>query len=193
MTDTILWIVPILATVAAYVWFFRRAAQIKGAGGVESYSRMQLSRLFQLAEPERVAAAWSAMTAPEKSKRQKVTEVVSGAFAVVGGVGIEYVGRPLGVACTTANRVVLLDKEDGVVFAYGPSQRPRFIETGKKHRRLKHKRFGWEKAAIVRLENPGEDPIDIDIPADAVPVLVRWSHGEDVSRLAGPIPLPETF
>ena len=112
---------------------------------------------------------------------------------MLGGVGIEYVGRPLGVACTTANRVVLLDKEDGIVFAYGPSHRPRFIEIGKKHMRLKHKRFGWERAAIVRLENPGEDPIDIDISADAVPVLIRWSHGEDVSRLTGPIPLPETF
>jgi hypothetical protein len=54
-------------------------------------------------------------------------------------------------------------------------------------------RWGWEKGAIVRIDSPGEEPLEIDIPASAVAVLVEWSRGEDVSRLTGPFPLPETL
>jgi hypothetical protein len=104
------------------------------------------------------------------------------------------VGRPLGVASTTKNRVLILDREDRVVRAYGPNHRPRFVATGKKGtKRPSQTRIGWDEGTIVRLEIPGEHPIEIDILAAAVPVLVGWSGGEDVSRLTGPIPLPESI
>jgi hypothetical protein len=45
----------------------------------------------------------------------------------------------------------------------------------------------------VSLEILGEEPLEIDTLAEAIPVLVGWSRGEDVSRLAGPIPPYETI
>ncbi|HZF40681.1 MAG TPA: hypothetical protein VE715_17800, partial [Blastocatellia bacterium] len=83
---------------------------------------------------------------------------------------------------------------DGVVRSYGPSRRPRFVETGKKGtKRPSQTRFGWDDGSIVSLEIPEVDPLEIDILAAAAPVLVGWSGGEDVSRLTGPIPPPETI
>ena len=88
----------------------------------------------------------------------------------------------------------LRDKESREVWAYGPNPRPRFVDTGKKGtKRIKQMRWGWESGAVLRIESPGEEPLEIDIPVSAVPVLVGWSRGEDVSRLAGPFPLPETL
>jgi hypothetical protein len=70
----------------------------------------------------------------------------------------------------------------------------RFVDTGKKGtKRIKQMRWGWENGAILRIESPGEEPLEIDIPASAVPVLVGWSRSEDVSRLTGLFPLPETL
>ncbi|HEU0175970.1 MAG TPA: hypothetical protein VFV58_17030 [Blastocatellia bacterium] len=184
----------VFGLVIGYGYFFYRRAQAQKAGGEEAYARAKLKKFFQLPEDENVVAAWVGVTIPKLSKGQKVAEVASGIFAAIGGVGVQYVGRPLGIACTTGNRVLILDKEDKFVRAFGPTPRPRFVDTGEKgSKRPSHTRFGWDAGAILRLEIPGEESLEIDTRAAAVPVLVGWSRGEDVSRLNGPIPPYETI
>jgi hypothetical protein len=174
-----------------YGYFFYRRSQAQKAGGDEALSRARLKKLFQLPEGEGVAAAWDAITVPKLSKGQKTVEAISAVTAAVGVGGIKYVGRPFWVACTTQNRALLFDKEDEVVQAYDPRRRPRFVDTGKEGtKRTNPKRYGWDAGAIVSLEMPGAEPLEIDIHAAAVPVLVGWSRGEDASRLAGPVPPP---
>jgi hypothetical protein len=142
----------------------------------------------------RVTAAWEAVTIPKKSKGQKTMEAAGLAFAAVGGVGIEFVGRKLAVACTTVNQVLLRDRASGDIWTFGPNPRPCLVDTGQKGtRRIRQMRWGWEKGAILRIESPGEEPLEIDIPASAVPILICWSHGKDVSHLTGPFPFPETL
>jgi hypothetical protein len=188
------YLIPAFGIAVAYGWWIYRAVQVKRAGGLAAHSRAHLDRLFQMPSGMRVTAAWEAVTIPKKSKTQKTVEVASMVFAAVGGAGVEFVGRPLAVACTTANQVLLRDKESGDIWAYGPNPRPRFVDTGQKGtKRIKQMRWGWDSGAILRIESPGEEPLEIDIPAPAVPVLTGWSRGEDVSRLAGPFPLPETL
>jgi hypothetical protein len=187
------YLIPAFGIAVGYGWWIYRSVQVKRAGGLEAHSRANLDRLFQMPPGMRVTAAWEAVTIPKKSKTQKTVEVASMVFAAVGGAGVEFVGRPLAVACTTANQVLLRDKESGDIWAYGPNPRPRFVDTGQKGtKRIKQMRWGWDSGAILRIESQGEEPLEIDIPATAVPVLVGWSRGEDVSRLAGPFPLPET-
>ena len=186
--------IPAFGVALAYGWFIYRGVQVRRAGGLVAHSRAHLDRLFQMPPGMRVTAAWDAVTIPNKSTGQKTVEAASIAFAAVGGVGVEFVGRQLAVACTTANQVLLRDRESRDVRAYGANARPRFVDTGKKGtKRIKQMRWGWENGAILRIENPGEEPLEVDIPARAVPVLVGWSRGEDVSRLTGPFPLPETL
>ena len=172
-----------------YGYYFYRRSQTQKAGGDKAYARIRLNKLFQLPEGECVAAAWDAITASKLSKTQKTVEAISAVTAAVGVGGIVYVGRPLWVACTTRNRVLIFDKEAEVVQAYDPRRRPRFVDTGKEGtKRTNPNRYGWDAGAIVSLEIPGEKLLEIDIHAGAVPVLVGWSRGEDVSRLAGPVP-----
>ena len=186
--------IPILGVVLAYGWFIYRSVQVKRAGGLVAHSRARLDRLFQMPPDMRVTAVWQAVTVPKKSTRQKTIEAASIAFAAVGGVGVEYVGRELTVACTTANQVLLRDKESEDVFAYGPSPRPQFVDTGRKGaKRIKQMKWGWESGVILRIEGADEEPIEIDVPESAVPILVGWSRGADVSRLSGPFPLPESL
>jgi hypothetical protein len=188
------YIIPVLGLALGYAYFFYRRGQIKNAGGAEAYAHARLNELFQLTEGERVTAAWAAVTIPKKSTGEKALEVAGVAAAMVAGVGVRIVGRSLGVACTTGNRVLLLDKKDGVVRAYGPISRPRFVATGKKGtKRPSQTRFGWDEGAIVSLEIPGLEAFEIDIMAAAVPVLANWSRGEDVSSLTGPIPVPDSI
>jgi hypothetical protein len=184
----------VFGLVVGYGYWFYRRSQVKKAGGEDAYSRERLNEIFQLPVGERVTAAWVGVTVPKLNKGQKAVEAVSLVTAAVGIGGIHYVGRPLGIACTTENRVLLLDKKDKVVRALGQSHRPRFVDTGEKgSKRPSHTRFGWVAGAIVSLEIPGEEPLKIDTLAEAVPVLIGWSRGEDVSRLAGPIPPYETI
>ena len=179
----------VFGLVIGYGYYFYRRSQAQKAGGDEALSRARLKKLFQLPEVESVAAAWDAITVPKLSKGQKTVEAISAVTAAVGYGGIKYVGRPLWVACTTQNRVLIFDIEDEVAQAYDPRRRPRFVETGKEGtKRTNPNRFGWDAGAIVSLEIPGEEPLEIDIHAAAVQVLVGWSRGEDVSRLAGPVP-----
>jgi hypothetical protein len=179
----------VFALVVGYGYYFYRRSQTQKAGGDEALSRARLKKLFQLPEGESVAAAWDAITVPKLSKGQKTVEVISAVTAAVGVGGIRYVGRPLWVACTTQNRVIIFDKEDEVVQAYDPRRRPRFVETGKEGtKRTNPNRFGWDAGAIVSLDIPVEEPLEIDIHAAAVQVLVGWSRGQDVSRLVGPVP-----
>ncbi len=179
----------VFGLVIGYGYYFYRRSQAQKAGGDEALSRARLKKLFQLPEVESVAAAWDAITVPKLSKGQKTVEAISAVTAAVGYGGIKYVGRPLWVACTTQNRVLIFDIEDEVVQAYDPRRRPRFVETGKEGtKRTNPNRFGWDAGAIVSLEIPGEEPLEIDIHAAAVQVLVGWSRGVDVSRLAGPVP-----
>jgi hypothetical protein len=179
----------VFGLVIGYGYYFYRRSQTQKAGGDEAYARARLKKLFQLPNGESVAAAWDAITAPKLSKGQKTVEAISAVTAAVGVGGIKYVGRPLWVACTTQNRVILFDQKDEVVQAYDPRRRPRFVETGKEGtKRTNPNRFGWDAGAIVSLEIPGEEPLEIDIHAAAVQVLVGWSQGQDVSRLAGPVP-----
>jgi hypothetical protein len=179
----------VFGLVIGYGYYFYHRSQTQKAGGDEALSRARLKKLFQLPEGESVAAAWDAITVPKLSKGQKTVEVISAVTAAVGVGGIRYVGRPLWVACTTQNRVLIFDKEAEDVQAYDPTRRPRFVETGKEGtKRTNPNRFGWDAGAIVSLEIPGEEPLEIDIHAAAVQVLVGWSQGQDVSRLTGPVP-----
>lgn len=172
-----------------YGYYFYRRSLTQKAGGDEALSRARLKKLFQLPEGEGVAAAWDAITVPKLSKGQKTVEAISAVTAAVGVGGIAYVGRPLWIACTTQNRVLVFDKEAEVVRAYDPRRRPHFVDTGKEGtKRTNPKRYGWDAGAILSLVIRGEEPLEIDIHAAAVRVLVGWSHGEDVSRLAGPVP-----
>src|SRR5262245_14777781 len=183
-----------LGFVIAYGFYFYQRSQAKKAGGAEAYARNRLNRLFQLIGPESVTAVWGAITIPKTSKGEKAIEAASAVFAAVGGVGVKYVGKPLVIACTTENRVLILDKEDEFVQAYGPNRRPIFVETGKKGtKRTSMTQWGWVDGAIVNFEVPGQEPIEIDILATAVPVLANWSRGGDVSRLTGPIQDPDTL
>jgi hypothetical protein len=184
-----LYIIPVLGLVLGYAYFFYRRSQAQKDGGDEAHARARLNKLFQLPAGESVTAAWDAITVPKLSKGQKTAEAVSAVTAAVGLVGIQYVGRPLWVACTTQNRVLIFDKEDKVGQAYDPRRRPRFVDTGKEGtKRTSPTQWGWVDGAIVSLEIPGEEPLEIDIRADAVHVLVGWSRGEDASRLTGPLP-----
>jgi hypothetical protein len=183
------YIIIVFGFALAYGIYFYRRTQAQKAGGDAAYSRARLNKLFQLPEGESVAAAWDAVTVPKLSKGQKAAEAVSAVTAAVGLVGVKYVGRPLWVACTTQNRVLLFDQEDKVVQVYDPRRRPRFIDTGKEGtKRTSPTQWGWVAGAIVSLEIPGVEPLEIDIRAEAVPVLVGWSRGDDVSRLTGPVP-----
>jgi hypothetical protein len=184
----------VFGLVVGYGYWFYRRSQVNKVGGEEAYSRKRLNEIFQLPAGERVTAAWVGVTVPKLSKGQKAVEAVSIVTAAVGIGGLQYVGRPVGIACTTENRVFILDKEDKVVRALGPSHRPSFVDTGEKgSKRPSHTRFGWVAGAIVSLEIPGEEPLEIDTLAEAVPVLVGWSRGQNVSQLAGPIPPYETI
>jgi hypothetical protein len=183
------YIIIVFGFALAYGIYFYRRTQAQKAGGDAAYSRARLNKLFQLPESESVAAAWDAVTVPKLSKGQKAAEAVSAVTAAVGLVGVRYVGRPLWVACTTQNRVLIFDQEDKVVQVYDPRRRPRFIDTGKEGtKRTSPTQWGWIAGAIVSLEIPGVEPLEIDIRAEAVPVLVGWSRGDDVSRLTGPVP-----
>jgi hypothetical protein len=196
MSDYLSWgyAIPVFGVVLAYGWFIYRGIQVKRAGGLTAHSRAHLDRLFEVPAGTHVTAAWPAVTIPKKSGGQKTIEAASIAFAAVGGVGVEFTGRELAVACTSANQVLLRDKESGDIWGYGPKPRPRFVDTGKKGtKRIKQMQWGWENGAVLRIESPEEEDLEIDIPASAVPVLAGWSRGDDVSRLAGPFPLPETF
>jgi hypothetical protein len=183
------YMIIVFGFVLAYGIYFYHRSQAQKAGGDEAHSRARLNKLFRLPEGESVTAAWDAITVPKLSKGQKTAEAVSAVTAAVGLVGIQYVGRPLWVACTTQNRVLIFDKEDKVGQAYDPRRRPRFVDTGKEGtKRTSPTKWGWVAGAIVSLEIPGNEPLEIDIRADAVQVLVGWSGGQDASRLTGPLP-----
>jgi hypothetical protein len=146
--------------VIGYGYYFYRRSQTQKAGGDKAYSRIRLNKLFQLPEGECVAAAWDAITVPKLSKCQKTVEAISLVTAAVGVGGIQYVGRPLWVACTTRNRALLFDQKDKIVQAYDPRLRPRFVDTGKEGtKRTNPRRFGWDAGAIRSLEIPGEEPL----------------------------------
>jgi hypothetical protein len=167
----------VFGLVIGYGYYFYRRSLAQKADGDEALSRARLKKLFQLPEGEGVAAAWDAITAPKLSKGQKAAEAISAVTAAVGVGGIVYVGRPLWVACTTQNRVLIFDKEAEVVQAHDPRRRPRFVDTGKEGtKRTNPNRYGWDAGGIVSLEIPGEEPLEIDIHAAGVPVLVGWSH-----------------
>lgn len=188
------YVIPAFGIALAYGWFIYRGVQVERAGGLAAHSRGHLDRLFRMPPGARVTAAWEAVTVPKKSGGQKTIEAASMAFAAAGGVGVVFVGRPLAVACTTENQVLVRDRESGDIWAYGPNQRPRFVDTGKRgKKRVKQMRWGWEKGAILRIDGAGDEPLEIDIPASAAPILAGWSRGEDVSHLTGPFPLPETL
>ena len=179
-----------LLMAAGYVYFFYRRIQVQKGGGFNAHWRAEANKLFRLSGDEQITAAWSAVTVPNLSAAEKAAEVAGAVAAVVVGVSVRVTGRPLGIACTTANRILVLDKEASTIQAFGPTNRPRFSDAGKKGtRRPSQTRMGYENGAIVKLEVAAEEPIEIDILASAVPRLVGWSRGEDVSRLSGPIPI----
>jgi hypothetical protein len=180
----LLLLVVALGWVAFFVW----RSRMGGGAGLAGYARAQLNQRFGLSADEQVSAAFSADSVPQLSTGQKVADAV-GAVASVAGLGFTYVGRPLGVACTTKNRVLVLDREDGSLLAFGPSERPRISDTGKPGKaRPSQVRVGFDKGAILKLEATGQPPLEIDLPAEALQLLVAWSQGSDVSHLAGPYP-----
>ena len=79
--------------------------------------------------------------------------------------------------------------EGGLESADGPSgnegNRPRFSDAGKKGtRRPIQTRMGNENGAIMTLEMTAGEPIEIDIVATVVPMLVGWSRGARFARTA---------
>jgi len=179
-----------LLMAAGYAYFFYRRSQVQKGGGFNAHWRAEANKLFRLSGGEQITAAWSAVTVPKLSTGEKAAEVVGAVAAVVVGVGVRVTGRPLGIACTTANRVLLLDKEAETIQPFGPENRPRFSNAGKKGtRRPSQTRMGFENGAIMKLEIGPDEPIEIDIVASAVPTLVGWSRGESVAVLTGPIPI----
>jgi|ERR1041385_187943 hypothetical protein len=173
-----------------YALFFYRRWQVQKAGGLDAHSKMHLRQLFKLSDGEDVTAAWSAVTVPQRNAGEKAAEVVGAATAALVGVGVRVVGRSVGVACTTKNRVLVLDREADMVRAFSSEPRPAFLPTGRAGtKRPSQTKMGWDDGTIVRLEVPGEDPLEIDIAAMAQPILSDWSRGGDVSRLTGPYPI----
>ena len=180
----LLLLIMALGWVAFFVW----RSRMGGSAGLQAYARGHLNQRFQLTGDEQVTAAWNADTVPKLSAAEKVADAV-GAVASVAGVGFTYVGRPLGIACTTRNRVLILDREDGGLRAFGPGSRPSFSDTGKPGKsRPSQAKVGFDKGAIAHLEEPGQEPLEIDLPAEALTALMGWSSGGDVSQLAGPYP-----
>jgi len=186
MNPTLL--IVLVVMVVGWGAFFVWRSRVQKSGGFAALARAHLNQRFGLSGDEQVSAAWNATTVPKLSTGEKVARAVGAAASVV-GLGFEYVGRPLGVACTTKNRVLILDREDGVIRAYGPEQRPRFAATGKKGtQRASQTQVGFDAGAIMMLELPGIDALEIDLPEQAVSVLVGWSKGAEVAGLAGPYP-----
>lgn len=177
-----------------YGFYAYRRIQVRKAGGVDAHSRAQLARLFRLPPGEHVTAAWSAVTVPKLSAGDRALEAVGVATALAVGVGVQVVGRPLAIAFTSQNRLLVLDRESEAVYPFGPWQRPAFSETGKQgSKRTSQTKFGWHAGAIVRLDGLAQEPMEIDIIAEAVPMLVGWSRGADASVLDGPYPVPGTI
>ena len=180
----------VLLMAAGYVYFFYRRIQVQKGGGFNAHWRAEANKLFRLSGGEQITAAWSAVTVPKLTTAEKAAEVAGAVAAVVVGVGVRVTGRPLGIASTTANRILVLDKEANTIQAFGPANRPNISDAGKKGtRRSSQTRMGYENGAVVRLEVTGEEAIEIDIAASAVPILVGWSRGDSVSALTGPIPI----
>ena len=177
-------VIVALGWVAFFVW----RSKMGGSAGLAAHARTQLNDRFGLVGGEQVSAAWNADTIPKLSAGEKVADAV-GAVASVAGLGFTYVGRPLGIACTTHNRLLILDREAGTIEAFGPERRPRLADTGKKGKdRPSQSRMGFDKGGVVLLEAPEREAVEIDLPAEAVAVLVAWSSGGDVAQLSGPYP-----
>jgi hypothetical protein len=175
---------------AGYAYFFYRRSQVQKAGGFNAHWRAEVNKLFRLSGDEQITAAWPAVTVPKLGTGEKVAEAVGAVSAVVVGVGVRMVGRPLGIACTTADRVLVFDREADTIQAFGPQNRPRFSDAGKKGtKRPSQTRMGFDDGAILMLEVTEQEPIEIDIVASAVPTLVGWSQGASVAALSGPVPI----
>ena len=172
-----------------YAYFFYRRSLVMKTGGVEAHARRQLDELFRLAGDEHVTAAWEATTVPKKNAGEKAAEVVGAVAAGLFGVGVQVVGRPLTVACTTGNRVLVIDKQDREITGFSPEDRPRFSDTGRKGtKRTMPTEYGWEEGTIVSLEAHGS-ALDIDVAKSAASMLAGWSGGGDVRALTGPFPV----
>jgi hypothetical protein len=194
MMGTIGILFVVAACAIGYGMYFQRRAQIAKAGGLTAHSRAYLDKLFELPADERVTAAWSAVTVPKLSTGQKAVEVASAVAGAIGIAGVKFVGRPLALAFTSKDRLMVLDREDGGVRAFGPGARPVFSDTGKKGtKRTSETKFGWHDGAIVSLAGLAADPMEIDVLASAVPLLVGWSRGDAVSALDGPYPSKGTI
>jgi hypothetical protein len=172
-----------------YAYFFYRRSLVMKTGGVEAHARRQLDELFHLAGDEHVTAAWEATTVPKKGVGEKAAEVVGAVTAGLFGVGVQVVGRPLTLACTSQNRVLVIDKENGEVTGFRPDNRPRFSDTGRKGtKRTMPTQYGWEEGTIVSLEANGS-ALEIDLAKSAASILTGWSGGGDVRSLTGPLPV----
>jgi len=186
-------LIVIAGMAIGYGIYFRKRLEIAKAGGFVAHTRAHLDRLFELPGYERVTAAWSAVTIPRLSGAQKAVEV-AGAVAAVVGMGVKFVGRPLAIAFTSSDRFLVLDREDGGLRAFGSGNRLLISDLGKAGtKRPSQTRMGWDDGAIVKIEGLGSEPIEIDVAASAVPMLVGWSHGQVVSDLDGPYPTEGTI
>jgi hypothetical protein len=156
--------------VATYVLYFRKRTAVSAAGGQSAYDQQQLDKYFGLVGGgERVTAAWIATTLPERSASNTAINVAGAVMGLATGTAIEVVGRPVVIACTTADRLLYMDKESRRAAAMHRGE-VRITGTGRKGtKRTEPTTFGFVDGTVL-----------------AAPTLTAWSVGADVSRLRGP-------
>jgi hypothetical protein len=187
-------IFPAIMIVVAYAIYFRHRSQVAQAGGVEAYARAQMNALFGLSGAEQITAAWSAVTIPQKTGKQKAVEIASAVVGLVAGARVEYVGRSIVLGFTSANRLLVLDRESSGIRSFGPDHRPRIVDTGQAGtKRTSPTKWGWVKGKVILFTSSDGDAMEMDIIETAVPILAGWSQGQSAAQLTGPFPIKGTY
>lgn len=134
-----------------------------GRGGVAGRYR----RLFACPPGESIAHLWFG------AHHWKVNAGVQVAAAMV---GVRFGGKPLVVALSDTQRLLLKDHETrGQVYAFGPMNRPAIEDIGDAGSTFSGER-GIEPGRLLRLTPPGGVPFEIGTTASAAAALLAWSQ-----------------
>lgn len=179
---------------ATYFAYFRKRGKLAAAGGAHAYYRQLADRRLGLAGTgERVTAAWTAGTIPEKSAANTAIGVAGVVSAAAVGVGIRVTGRPLVIACTSADRLIYRDQNSGQQTVLTRNA-VRITDTGRQGgKRTDQNTFGFVRGQIVRFDFADGQGVGVDISNTAVPTLIAWCHGASVAGLNGPFPAEATY
>lgn len=189
-------LIVLVPTAIAYGIYFRRRKVVKAAGGREAYDQQQLDKHFFGGSygPERVTAGWAATTLPDATVANAAIDVAGAALALATGTGVKVVGRPIVIACTTADRLLYSDTGSGEII---PLHRGyvRITDTGRKGTKRTDKHtWGFVPGRVLRFDFPDGVRMDIDIISTAVPTLLGWAAGAiSVARLNGPYAFHSTY